>query len=288
MYRDPGLDQVAADIRRQDRLIADSLDWFADVAREAAEKVGPPPPRIYLVGCGDSHDAQASVRYSWESLLGIPCEAVPALTFTRYLAATAPRGALVVALSQSGTVSRLVEAAKLANAGSLRLIVITGNPHSALAQEPATAQIITPFPKLASVPGTSSYTFNMTLLHELGAALGRRWGDAVAADRVHDQLTRLPELIAASRDAMWEVASAHAEDTADRTAVHLFLGTGPSLPNARFAARKLFEIPSSPSWCRRARSTRTIRSRWWVRARPHSCSPRRELPPDATSSCSTR
>lgn len=32
MYRDPSSDQVAADIRRQDKLVADSLDWFREVA----------------------------------------------------------------------------------------------------------------------------------------------------------------------------------------------------------------------------------------------------------------
>jgi hypothetical protein len=63
MYRDPNLDLVAADMRRQDKLVADSLDWFREVALQAAEKLGPRPSRICLVGCGDSvgaHTAWAS------------------------------------------------------------------------------------------------------------------------------------------------------------------------------------------------------------------------------------
>ena len=244
MYRDSSLDLVAEDIRRQDGLVADSLDWFGKVTAQAAEGLGARPSRIYLVGCGDSFDAHAAVRFSWEKLLGVPVEAVPALTFTRYVMATAPRDALVIALSQSGSVSRLVEAARLANAHGQRLLVITGNPESALAHEPATAQIITPFPKIGPVPGTSSYTFNMTLLYELGAALGQTWGDsATAVAEVRDQLAALPALIRSSRDSMGGVAAAHADSLRDRSAVHLFLGTGPNLANARFAARKFFEIP---------------------------------------------
>lgn len=244
MYRDSSLDLVATDIRRQDKLIADSLAWFREVTLRAAEKLGPRPSRIYLVGCGDSFDAHTAVRFLWEKLVGVPVEAVQALTFTRYLISAAPRDALVIALSQSGMVSRLIEAARLANANGQRVVVITGNPKSVLAQEPAAAQIITPFPKVGPVPGTSSYTFNMTLLYELGAALGQMWGDSAAAvAEVRDQLTRLPALIRESLDPVWEVAAAHADGTSDRTAVHLFLGTGPNLATARFAARKFFEIP---------------------------------------------
>jgi glucosamine--fructose-6-phosphate aminotransferase (isomerizing) len=266
MYSAASLDLVAADIRRQPELLADSRGWLSTAARQAARELGPRPSRIYLAGCGDSLDALSAVRFAWEQLVGLPVEAVPALTLSRYVLADAPPDALVVALSQSGTVSRVIEAARRAAAGGLRVLVVTGKPDSALAREPVTARLITPFRKTDGVPGMASFVFNLALLYELGAALAEVWGDAVpAAARAHataqtfapratagcarltlaavrEQLAALPALLRDSLDSVWPVAAAHAAAIAAEPGVELLLGTGPNLATARFAARKRFEF----------------------------------------------
>lgn len=257
MYSDASLDLVAADLRRQPALIADSLDWRREATLQAARELGPRPSRIYLAGCGDSLDALAAVRFSWEMLVGVPVEAVPALTLSRYVLDAAPPDSLLVALSQSGTVSRVVEVARRAVANGQRVLAITGKPDSAVAHEPVTARLITPFRKVGGVPGTASYTFNLALLYELGAALGEVWGrfppapktatptsaaNAPGVAAVRDQLTRLPTLLHDSLDPVWQVAAAHAAETAGDAAVQLLLGAGPNLSTARFAARKCFEF----------------------------------------------
>ena len=48
---------MAADIRRQPELLADSRGWLRAAALQAARELGPRPSRIYLAGCGDSLDA---------------------------------------------------------------------------------------------------------------------------------------------------------------------------------------------------------------------------------------
>jgi glutamine---fructose-6-phosphate transaminase (isomerizing) len=248
MYSAASLDLVAADIRRQPALLADSRGWLRAAALQAARELGPRPSRIYLAGCGDSLDALSAVRFAWEQLLGLPVEAVPALTLSRYVLAAAPPDALVVALSQSGTVSRVIEAARRAAGGGLPVLVITGKPDSALAREPVAARLVTPFRKTSGVPGMASFVFNLTVLYELGAALAEVWGDAtggsarLAPAAVREQLAALPDLLRDSLDGVWAVAAAHAAAIAAQPAVELLLGTGPNLATARFAARKRFEL----------------------------------------------
>ena len=266
MYSAASLDLVAADLRRQPALLADSRASVSAAVSQASRELGPRPSRIYLAGCGDSLDALAAVRFAWEQLLGLPVEAMPALTLSRYVLAAAPPDALVVALSQSGTVSRVIEAARRAVGGGLRVLVITGKPDSALAREPVTARLVTPFRKTSGVPGMASFVFNLAVLYELGAALAEAWGGAApAASREHaitqtfaarapadaavlapaavrEQLDALPALLRDSLDSVWPVAAAHAAAIAAEPGVELLLGTGPNLATARFAARKRFEL----------------------------------------------
>ncbi len=181
MYSGASLDLVAADIRRQPELLADTNASLRAAASQAARELGPRPSRVYLTGCCDSLDALAAVRFAWERLLRLPVEAVPALTLSRYVLAAAPRDALVVALSQSGTVSRVVEAARRAVAGGLRVLVVTGKRDSPLAGEPVAARLVTPFRKTDGVPGTASFVFNLAVLYGLGAELAEVWDGAPLA-----------------------------------------------------------------------------------------------------------
>ena len=251
MYPAASLDLVAADIRRQPELLAESRAWLRAAALQAALELGPWPSRVYLTGCGDSLDALAAVRFAWERLLRLPVEAVPALTLSRYVLAAAPRDALVVALSQSGTVSRVVEAARRAVAGGLRVLAITGKPDSPLAGEQVAARLVTPFRKTDGVPGMASFVFNLAVLYGLGAERAEGWGGAPPATAgpasltpaaVREQLATLPTLLRASLDSVWPVAAMHAAALAAEPGVELLLGTGPGLATARFAARKRFEL----------------------------------------------
>jgi glucosamine--fructose-6-phosphate aminotransferase (isomerizing) len=175
-------------------------------------------------------------------MLKVPVQAVTALAFSRYAVELAPSDALVVALSQSGKVSRVVEAARLARQRGVYTIAVTGSGSSPLSSE-GDSQIVSPFPKLGAIPGTASYVFNLALFFELGAALADAWQTHADTDRVRSQLASLPQLIDRSSPAVWTVAGAHAAETARRGLVHVALGSGPNLATARFFARKACEIP---------------------------------------------
>ncbi len=241
------IELIAQDVRRQPDLIRGAYPWFKTVAEEAARSTRR-ASRVYLVGCGDSYDVGWAAQFMWERLLGVPVQALTAMTFSRYSVETAPADALVVALSQSGKVSRVIECVRAARRRGLSTISVTGSKNSALAMEGGTC-VATPFPKLGPIPGTSSYAYNMVLFFELGLALARAWGRTGDRSRLEGQLNALPELIERSLESLWPVAAQHADATADRDLVHVALASGPNLSSARFHARKLFEIPQLAAMC---------------------------------------
>ena len=94
-----------------------------------------PPSRVYLVGCGDSWYCGMATRLAFEAWSGVPTEAMQALEFSRYSCAYAPKDALVVGISNSGRVSRTVEAVMMARARGIRTASGTSAPDSPIAQE---------------------------------------------------------------------------------------------------------------------------------------------------------
>ncbi len=233
------LELLRTDIDRQADLLADNIPTLRADARRATTAIGSAFPRIYLVGCGDSLNAGMATQLLWERLTGVPVEAIAAMTFSRYAVETAPPGSLVVTLSQSGTVQRVVEAVRVARQRGLTTLVLTGKPGSPLGQEPADVTMPFAFPKLGFVPGTTSYAVALAANLELAAAFSR---DEHAADAVRDEVDGLPDLIAASRSVVWPIAERHVAAFEKSSSV-LVLGSGPNLATACFTARKFFEVP---------------------------------------------
>lgn len=233
------LELLRLDVERQADVLRKGTGGLRAEAQRVAASVEGDLPRIYLVGCGDSLDAGIATRLTWERLTGLAVEAVPAMTFSYHVVDTAPAGSLVVALSQSGTVRRVVESVRVARSRSLRTLVLTGNAESPLASEPSDGTMILDFPKLGFVPGTTSYAVALVAQLELAAALGR---NAPSIDALHAEIDRLGDHVAAAQDVVRPAAEQH-EKAFSRTSPILVLGSGSQLGTARFTARKFFEIP---------------------------------------------
>jgi glucosamine--fructose-6-phosphate aminotransferase (isomerizing) len=232
---------LAEDIRRQPKLLATKIRTLPDQVRELAGRFQR-PSRIYLIGCGDSLNVGMAVRFEWERILGLPVHAIPALTFSRYEIRTVPRDALVIVLSQSGTVVRVIEALRAAQARGVPTIAISGVATSPLLAEEATALLSTDFPKLGFVPGTTSYPFHLAVYYSLGIAFAKAWETGADTADAESSLAAAPDLIAEALDGVWQTAADHAA-AISRAAPLLLLGTGPSLPSVLFVARKMFEVP---------------------------------------------
>jgi len=127
--------------------------------RLALEK---PPSRVYLVGCGDSWYCGMATRLAFEAWSGVPTEAMQALEFSRYSCAYAPKDALVVGISNSGRVSRTVEAVMMARARGIRTASGTSAADSPIAQE-ADVALDLGYAERRFAPGTSSYMASLLL-----------------------------------------------------------------------------------------------------------------------------
>ena len=237
-FDDAGLELMEADIQREGAAIRDAIPGLRNSVGGIVDALGARPTRIYLVGCGDSLDGGIAARYVWDRMMGCPVEAVPAMTFATSVVEDAPDGSLVVALSQSGKVSRVIEGVRSAQARGLATVTITASPTSPLAQEPADATWVIPFDKLGAVPGTTSHLLGVVAFYELGCALAE---DGSARDRLRADLDRLGDLVDETVAACADASERHA-DTMAREHPVLLLGYGPVLSSARFTVRKLLEL----------------------------------------------
>ena len=85
------------------------------------------PSRVYLTGCGDSWYCGMATRFAFEEWAGIATEPSQAMEFSRYLVHHAPTDALVVAISNSGRVSRTIEAVKRADQRGIETLAGTAD-----------------------------------------------------------------------------------------------------------------------------------------------------------------
>lgn len=211
---------------------------YEDASAALGEHV---PSRIYFVGCGDSYFCGIASRYATELFTGIPTEALEALEFSRYAVRTAPKDALVVAVSNSGEVARTVEALRFANQSGLRTVGVTYKPGSRLGQEAGTT-IAWDYRDVGFGPGTMSYIASILALLAVGLRIGRNAG-RLDDDGVRAHLSRLTELAEGMRATIAVAdgpARRLADELTDDTPVFV-LGAGPNYGTALFAMAKMIE-----------------------------------------------
>ena len=97
--------------------------------------------RIFITGCGDSHDAALGARLAFHTIAGVPCEAISSLQFSRYtapflqsLGSSVSDGNIVIGISVSGEVARTIEALRLAAKAGATTVALTGSLGSRIAR----------------------------------------------------------------------------------------------------------------------------------------------------------
>jgi fructoselysine-6-P-deglycase FrlB-like protein len=228
---------LEADIRRQPEFLAGQLQYLRQAAHQVCSGL-PLPPRIYLVSSGDGLSASLAVRCTWERVLGVPVEAVPSMTFSRYAVRSAAAGALVIVISQSGKVVRAVEALAAARQHGLPVTVFTSSPDSPVARMAGGAIFNLGFTRLGFVPGTSAYTYTLAALYEFAAALSP---SAALAQELHTQIDALPQALAQAVESAWQPVGEFAQSLQKQHVIYT-LGSGPAYGTAHYTSRKLFEI----------------------------------------------
>jgi glutamine---fructose-6-phosphate transaminase (isomerizing) len=226
--------------------IHQQAEWLAHGPRELYEDAcvalaGDVPARVYLAGCGDSHYAGLAARQAFELWSGIPTQAVPALELSRYELEFAPRGAWAVCVSNSGKVTRTVEAAGRARERGLVAVAVTYDGDSRLAQA-ADATLAYRYEDRGFGPGTISYIASLGALYALALRAGElagSLGTAAVDERLH-LIEREAEATARTIELAGPTAERLGRELPEGVKIDV-VGGGPSFGTALFGRAKLIE-----------------------------------------------
>src|SRR5215475_11366729 len=167
---------------------------------------------IYTAGCGDSFYAGLACEMAFAHFCRLPVKALSAMQFARYEADRLPPHAVLFGSSNSGQVSRSIEAVGLASAAGIDTIAVTGNGTSGIARE-AAATVAVAIPAMGRSPGIRSYTVQLLSLLLCALRLGelRHAISAAAAKAWRQQLRD----VAACMQATIQATDGHARQVAE-------------------------------------------------------------------------
>ncbi len=209
-----------------ERLLAENEAEVRSLARFLRRR---PPVMVQTIARGSSDHAALFGKYLFEVRLGWPTASAAPSVVTVYGARPNLRGALVIALSQSGASADLVESLRAARAAGALTVALVNVEDSPLA---AAAEVVLPLHagEEKSVAATKSYLTMLVALAQIVASTEEA-GDLAAA------LPLLPERMAAAAGADW---SAGLELFAPATDAYV-IGRGYAFAVANEAALKLKE-----------------------------------------------
>lgn len=129
--------------------------------------------RVIVIGCGDSYAAGLSMKPAIELLTGLPTEVLPAMQLARYEDPDTfgkPGSTLVLAVSNSGAVTRVAEAVQRASNHGCLTLAITAKPESALAKA-AKKSVPIHIPPFAAGSGNGVRSYAVSMLSILLVAI---------------------------------------------------------------------------------------------------------------------
>lgn len=201
--------------------------------------------RILLTGCGDSYIAALAAKYAFEELAGIPTEVVSTIDLARHIHPSVLAGGkgttMVVAVSNSGRVTRVAEAVSRARKYGCLTVGITGDDQSPLAQA-AEKVLKLEVPKFEAGNGVRSYMVSMLSMISIAIRMGEVKGRYLmtAAEGYRGDICayaqRYEEEIAALDDQMFALAQQHTGKM-----MFDFVASGPNFATAYFSWAKIQE-----------------------------------------------
>ncbi len=172
--------QYDSPMLRQARYLPDLIkDQYEDLEPKTRKIFSTPEiysfQKIVLTGCGDSYAACLAVKSAFEDFARIPVDVISAIDLSRHYHKSqlnyGPNSPLVIAVSSSGSVARIVEGVLRANTTSAYTLGITKNIDSLLGQTAKKILQLNP-PQLESSPGVGSYAISLLALLLLAIRFG--------------------------------------------------------------------------------------------------------------------
>jgi len=199
--------------------------------------------RIFLAGCGDSYYTGLACELAIEQFAGLPAEPMSSLHFSRYSIDFVPPHSVLFGISNSGRVSRSIEAVILAREAGMETVAITGNPGSPITSE-AHLTLGVKIPAIS--PGVRSYTISLltTLLTALYLGECRGTVSAEKATQLRSELREVADLMEETNGALINQCQSLAE-TLEKEDLFIFVGGGPNYATALFSAAKIVEACGS-------------------------------------------
>ena len=159
-------------ILSQPALMLELFDQADQCIRETLEQLPVQQwQAIYTAGCGDSFYAGLACEMALARFCRLPVKALPAMQFARYEVDQVLTPAVLLGISNSGEVSRSIEAVAMAKAAGLDTIAVTGNGQSRMARE-ADGVMALSIPPMGRSPGIRSYTVQLLILLLCALRLG--------------------------------------------------------------------------------------------------------------------
>ncbi len=202
--------------------------------------------RITIVACGTSYHAGLAGQHLLERWAGLRVD-VDVASEWRYREPAIGPGDIVLGITQSGETADTIGALSMARSRGANVLALTNVPGSQVTRE-ASAVLLTDAGTEVGVAATKTFVTQVALLAALARQLGAARGvlaDA-QAERLEDELQRLPAVVAAARAASEQPIARAAERWCNEP-FFLFLGRHAGLPVALEGALKLKEISYIPS-----------------------------------------
>lgn len=236
-------------ILSQPALLRETFDQAERAVYDALAHVQPRHWQVlYTAGCGDSFYAGLACEMALARFTGLPVKALAAMQFARYEADCTPSTGGFFGISNSGNVSRSIEAVGLARAAGLETIAITGNAESGIAREAAHVAAV-PVPAMGRSPGIRSYTIQLLTLFLCAIRVGelRQVLSADSAAAWRQNLRDVATCMEATLEAIDPLTKSLAEGLRDAYN-WMFLGSGPAYATALFCAAKMVESCGINAW----------------------------------------
>ncbi|KEZ90288.1 SIS domain-containing protein [Lacrimispora celerecrescens] len=206
--------------------------------------------KIILTGCGDSYCAALAAKFAFLQFTGMDAEAATVIELARVYERRHLVGNghhMVVIVSNSGTVSRVIELAKRIRSMGGFVVAVTGNETSGLSQY-ADAVIKLEIPPFVYAPGVRSYCGCLCALYQMAISLGEYDGTlgSEKAGKIRAEITKLPDRMT-SYLADWEIqADTYARKIKNASGYEL-VGSGSQYASACFGSAKSLETTGKPS-----------------------------------------
>lgn len=207
--------------------------------------------KVVLTSCGDGYAACMAAKRAFEQFLQIPIEVVDPLSLARYYqmkwVGESPCDPLVIAVSNSGQVTRVVEAVRRMRAHNALTVAITSNPDSPLGQ--AAEKVIVPhIPAFERSPGIRSYAVLQMIVYLLAIRMGevRLKYTMDQANAYRQELKRLPREFLARSEEVCALALEAAKQFREAASAEM-IGCGADFGVAWYGHEKMYEAVGLPA-----------------------------------------